>query len=152
LLGLGLLAAEFFVPSFGVLGIGGIAAFIFGGILLFDRDSPGTSASLALVIALAVVSAGFLLLAVSMAVRARRRPIVSGREELIGSDGELLEVDAQEGYAQVHGERWRVTSDVPLALGQRVRVTAVHGLTLHVTPAPGRLTCRLIKTSCGSSS
>lgn len=133
-LGLGLLAAEFFLPSFGVFGIGGIAAFIFGGLLLFDRDTAGAEVSLSLLAGLAVVSACFLFLVVAMAVRARRRPIVSGQEELIGFEGELLEVDNREGYAQVHGERWRVTSDVPLALGQRVRVTAVHGLTLHVSP------------------
>lgn len=134
ILGLGLLGAEFVLPSFGVLGIGGIAAFIFGGVLLFDRDTPGVAASLGLLVGLAVVSACFLLLVVSMAVRARRRPIVSGREALIGSDGEVLEIDNREGYARVHGERWRVISDVPLARGQRIQVTAVHGLTLHVSP------------------
>ncbi len=132
-LGFGLLAAEFFLPSFGVFGIGGIAAFIFGGLLLFDRDTPGVAVSLSLLTGLAIVSAGFLFLVVTVAVRARRRPIVSGQEELIGLEGELLEVDNCEGYARLHGERWRVTSDVPLALGQRVRVTAVHGLTLHVS-------------------
>jgi len=134
LLGLGLLAAEFFLPSFGVLGIGGIAAFIFGGVLLFDRDTSGAGVSMQLLVGFAVVSACFLLFVLSMAMRARRRPIVSGREELIGSEGELIEVDDREGYAQVHGERWRVLSDAPLAPGQRIRVTAVHGLTLHVSP------------------
>jgi membrane-bound serine protease (ClpP class) len=134
LLGMGLLAAEFFLPSFGVLGIGGIAAFIFGGVLLFDRDTPGAGVSIELLIGFAIVSAGFLLAVLGMAMRARRRPIVSGQEELIGLEGELLEVDNREGYAQVHGERWRVTSDAPLATGQRIRVTAVHGLTLHVSP------------------
>lgn len=135
LLGLGLLAAEFFLPSFGVLGVGGIAAFVFGGVLLFDRDASGVGISPALLIGFAVVSACFLVVVLGIAVRARRRPVVSGQEELIGLEGELIEVDDLAGYAQVHGERWRVTSDLALAPGQRIRVTAVHGLTLHVIPA-----------------
>lgn len=142
LLGLGLLAAEFFVPGFGVLGAGGIAAFIFGGVLLFDRDTSGAGLSVALLVAFAVVSACVLLVVLSIAMRARRRPIVSGQEELIGSEGELIEVGDREGYAHVHGERWRVISDVPLAPGQRFRVTAMHGLTLHVSPENPRAAVR----------
>jgi membrane-bound serine protease (ClpP class) len=138
-LGFGLIAAEFFLPSFGVFGIGGIAAFIFGGVLLFDATTPIAGGSLTLLVALAVLSACFLFFVVGMAVRARRRPVVTGEEELIGSGGELIEVDNREGYARVHGERWRVTSDVPLAAGQRIRVTAVHGLTLRVTPETQQL-------------
>jgi len=134
LLGFGLIAAEFFLPTFGVFGIGGIAAFIFGGVLLFDATTPLAGGSLTLLVALAVLSACFVFFVVGMAVRARRRPVVTGQEELIGSGGELIEVDDREGYARVHGERWRVASDVPLVAGQQIRVTAVHGLTLRVTP------------------
>jgi membrane-bound serine protease (ClpP class) len=69
-----------------------------------------------------------------MALRARRRPVCTGGEELPGSAGEALEDIEHEGWARVHGERWRVRSHLPLARGASLRVTARHGLTLDVEP------------------
>ncbi|HTQ76423.1 MAG TPA: NfeD family protein, partial [Burkholderiales bacterium] len=66
-----------------------------------------------------------------------RRPVVSGREEMIGAGGEALEDFAGEGWAWVHGERWRVRSAVPLRAGARLRVVAMHGLVLEVRPEGG---------------
>lgn len=132
LLGLGLLVAELLSPSFGAFGAGGVIAFIAGGILLFDHDAPGFGVPLPLILALAATSAAVILFGGGMALKARRRPVVSGREELPGASGEVLEVTDGEVWAQVHGERWRVTSREPLAPGQRVRVVGLHGLTLEV--------------------
>ncbi len=132
LLGMALLAAEVLAPSFGVLGVGGIVAFIAGGLLLFDRDIPGLGVPLPLIFGLAASSAAVVLLGGGMALRARRRPVVSGREEMIGALGEVLAVDNEIVWAQVHGERWKVQSPNALAPGQRVRVVALHGLTLEV--------------------
>jgi membrane-bound serine protease (ClpP class) len=69
-----------------------------------------------------------------MALRARRLPVVSGREELAGAQGEVIEVQGDEAWALVRGERWKVRADTPLAPGQPVRVLALQGLTLEVTP------------------
>ena len=132
LLGLGLLVAELLSPSFGVFGAGGVIAFIAGGILLFDRDAPGFGVPLSLILALATTSAAVILLGGGLALKAHRRPVVSGREELPGASGEVLEVSDGEVWAQVHGERWRVTSRDPLTCGQRIRVLSLHGLTLEV--------------------
>ena len=135
LLGLALIGAELLTPSFGVLGIGGAVAFVAGGLLLFDRDIPGLGVPLALILGLAASSVAVVGLAGGMALRARRRPVVSGREQMIGARGAVLATgDGQ--WAEVHGERWRVRSEQPLQPGQRVRVTAIQGLTLQVQPDP----------------
>lgn len=132
LLGMALLAAELLSPSFGVLGAGGIVAFIAGGLLLFDRDIPGFGVPLSLILGLAASSAAVILLAGGMALRAHRRPVVSGQEEMIGAVGEVQALDNGIVWALVRGERWKVHSPGPLAPGQRVRVLALHGLMLEV--------------------
>ena len=134
LLGMALLAAEIVAPTFGVLGVGGVVAFIAGGLLLFDRDIPGFGVPLPLIFGLAASSVVVVLLGGSMALRARRRPVVSGQEEMIGAPGEVLAVESDTVWALVHGERWKVHSPDALAPGQRVRVVALHGLTLEVRP------------------
>jgi membrane-bound serine protease (ClpP class) len=131
-LGIALLIAELFAPTFGVLGAGGIAAIAAGGILLYDSDSPGFSVPLPLVLGLAVASAAIVLAGGGLALKARRRPVVSGREDLLGASGEVLEVSQGQAWAQVFGERWKIESSEALAPGQRVRVLGLRGLTLQV--------------------
>jgi membrane-bound serine protease (ClpP class) len=137
-LGMALLVAEVLTPSFGVLGVGGVIAFVAGGLLLFDRDVPGFGVPLTLIVVLAASSAAVVLLGGGMALRARRRPVVSGREEMLGAPAEVIAIGADGAWAQVHGERWRVRCTEPLRPGQRVRVTAVDGLVLDVRPETGR--------------
>jgi membrane-bound serine protease (ClpP class) len=133
-LGIAFMVAEAFLPSFGALGIGGVVAFVIGSLMLIDTDVPGFGIAWPLVAALALGSAAFLVFVVGMALKARRRPVVSGREEMIGAVGEMLEDAEGGGMARVHSEIWAVRSAVPLKAGQRVRVTAMEGLTLDVTP------------------
>jgi len=135
-LGVALMVAEAFVPSFGALGIGGIAAFVIGAVILIDMDIPGYGVPIGLVAPLAVASAFAVFFVVTLALKARRRPVVSGREELVGAVGEVVEDFAGEGWARVHSENWRATSAAPLKQGQKVRVTAMRGLTLEVEPQP----------------
>jgi membrane-bound serine protease (ClpP class) len=132
LLGMALLAAELLAPSFGVLGVGGVIAFIAGGLLLFDRDVPGLGVPLPLLFGLAASSAAVVLLGGRMALRARHRPVVSGQEGMLGAPGVVLVADARGAWAQVQGERWKVTGPHALAVGERVRVVGVRGLELDV--------------------
>ena len=134
LLGVALIIAEALLPGFGILGAGGIAAFIIGGLLLMRTDVPGFGIPLSLILGLALSSAAFILIVVRLALRARRRPVVSGREALIGSSGEVIEAAAGGGWARVHGESWRVHSAAPLHAGQAVRVTGMKDLELEVVP------------------
>ena len=137
LLGMALLVAEALVPSFGALGFGGIVAFAFGAVMMFDTDVPGFGVPVELIGGLTLVSALFVLGVVGMAARARRRPLASGMQRLVGAQGELVETSGDDGWAEVQGERWRVRGTTGLATGQHVRVVKVDGLTLHV--APGRI-------------
>jgi len=134
LLGITFFIAEAFVPSYGSLGVGGVIAFAIGAVMLIDTDVPGFGIPLALIAALAIVTGIFIFFVVAVALRARRRPIVTGSEELIGSAGEMLDDAQTEGWARIHSESWRVYSALPLKRGQRVRVTARNGLVLTVAP------------------
>lgn len=131
-LGLAFMLSEAFVPSFGALGIGGMVAFVAGSILLFDQGDTGYAVSLPLIIALAVVSAGFFLFIVGAAIRSRQRPVVSGAEEMLQSVGEALEDFEQQGRIQVHGETWLAVSTQPVTRGDKLKVTGMDGLVLHV--------------------
>jgi membrane-bound serine protease (ClpP class) len=133
-LGIAFMVAEAFVPSFGALGIGGVVAFVIGSVMLIDTDVPGYGIPWPVIVPVALTSALFLFLVVGMALKARRRPVVSGSEELIGSIGEVLDSFEHEGWAHLHGETWKVRSPRPLARGQKVRVLRRDGLTLEVTP------------------
>jgi len=135
-LGIAFMLAEAFLPSFGALGLGGVIAFVLGSVMLIDTDLPGYGISWALIVPLAATSALFSFAVGGMALRARRRPVLTGGEELPGMQGEVLEDIEGEGWARVHGELWRVRSRQPLARGARVRVTARHGLILEVEATP----------------
>ena len=135
ILGLAFMIAEVFMPSFGALGIGGVIAFIFGSVMLVDTGTPGYAVPWFLVVPIAIASALFIFFVAGMALKARRRPVVSGREELIGSSGEVLEdFDGKDGWARVHGENWRIRSGQPLVRGQKIRVVGMDGLIFDVQP------------------
>jgi membrane-bound serine protease (ClpP class) len=134
LAGIGFMVGELFFPAYGSLGVGGLIAFVIGSVILIDTDIPGYGVPLQLVLGIAAASAAFLFAVVGMAVKARKRPVVSGREHLIGAAGELLEDCGAEGWARVQGETWRVRSAAPLKRGAHVRVTAMHSLVLEVVP------------------
>ncbi len=139
--GAALMVAEAFAPSFGTLGIGGIVAFVVGSLFLVDTEMPGFGMPPALVVGLALTSAVVLFAIGGFAARSRRRPVVSGREDMIGARARIVAPAGGGGYwAQVRGETWRVRSAAPLAIGQEVRVDRLDGLVLHVSlldpPAP----------------
>jgi membrane-bound serine protease (ClpP class) len=136
ILGIVLMIAETFVPSFGALGLGGLTAFIIGSVMLIDTDLPGYGIPWQLIIPVALASGLFSFFVVGMAIKARARPVVTGAEEMIGAHGEILDDMEHEGWARIHSEQWRVRSSVPLKRGSMVRVRARHDLTLDVEPDP----------------
>jgi membrane-bound serine protease (ClpP class) len=134
LLGIACIIAEAFLPSFGTLGIGGVIALAIGSVILIEPSAAGYGVPLPFTIALALVSGAVVFFIVSLAARARRRPVVSGREELLGARGVVTQDMQREGWARVHGETWRIVSRMPLVSGQGVRVVGIDGLTLSVEP------------------
>jgi membrane-bound serine protease (ClpP class) len=139
LLGIGLLVLELKVPSFGVLGVGGIVSLIAGAVLL-TNEVPGVAVNYRTLVPVAVVTGGLVLVLGRLALEAQRQPSVTGAEGLLGRRGDVLVAIPADGYGQVsvHGEIWRATSAVALAKTTRIRVTAIDGLTLTVVPDDDR--------------
>lgn len=133
-LGVVLMAVEFAMPSFGALGIGGLVALVAGSLVMFDTDAPGYGVPGRLVAGIAVASGLGFMGVVWLAARARRRPVVTGMEELIGHEAVALADFDGRGRVHVRGEDWRAESTGPVRQGQRVRVQDIDGLVLHVAP------------------
>jgi membrane-bound serine protease (ClpP class) len=138
LLGIALMVAEAFAPSFGILGLGGILAFVLGAFFLFDPEQSDIpiQVSWQVVAGLTAISAGFFMGILGLAMRARSRPVRTGAEEMIGLTGEVVQWAEAEGKGRVHvrGEVWAAQSSASLTKGQKVRVVSRTGLTLAVEP------------------
>jgi len=135
LLGIGLMVAEAHIGSFGVIGVGGIIAFVIGAIMMFPSGAPGFTLSLSVVGAATVATAALFLLVLTMLLRSRRRPVVTGKEGLLGAEGETVAWDGEEGRVRVNGEIWRARAPRPLQPGARIKVINREGLVLVVEPA-----------------
>jgi membrane-bound serine protease (ClpP class) len=133
-LGAGLMLTEAFVPSFGALGIGGAAAFVIGSVLLLEVDAPGFRISPILIGSVAAVSSGLFLFVMMMMLRARKRAVVTGAEELIHARAEVIDWSGLHGHVRTHGEIWNARADRSIKPGRAVKVSAVDGLTLVVRP------------------
>jgi len=130
-----LMVAEAVMPSFGALGIGGVIAFLFGSILLFDRNVPEFRVAWGLILGAGLGSAIGVALLAALALRASRRAVTTGGEALLAEHGEAIgDFSAGRGQIRLHGEIWQAHSDRPLAAGTRVRVRGRHGLTVDVEP------------------
>jgi len=134
LLGIVFMVAEAFMPSFGALGIGGVIAFAVGSIILMDTDVEGYTIAWPLIAAVVALSAAFFIGVVMMALKARKRRVVSGREEMVGAVGEVLEDFSDIGRVRVHSEEWQARCGMPLKRGQRIKVVGIEGLMLTVEP------------------
>lgn len=135
-LGVALIVAETVVPAYGSLGGGGVAAFVIGSVILMNRSESGYGVSLPLLTGISIAAALILVGIVWMALRAQRRPVVSGREQMLGSRGVAVGDFERRGTVHVHGERWQALTAQPLHNGQAVEVTGIDGLVLSVKPAP----------------
>lgn len=134
LLGMLLFVAEAFVPSFGALGLGGIAAIVFGSIMLMDSDVPGYSVSMGVIIGIAIAAVLILGLMVWLFARSRRHHVETGHEGLIGRDCVALLDFEREGRVWLHGESWQAVTDTPVVRDQTLTVTGARGLTVFVRP------------------
>jgi membrane-bound serine protease (ClpP class) len=134
-IGVGMIIGEFFFPTYGSLGIGGLIAFVVGSIILFDTDMRGLNVALPLIAG--VATAGALILAglVYLATRSLRRPVVTGREGMVGATAEAFEDFADHGRVRLGGELWYAHTSKPLRAGQPVRIVRIEGLQVWVEPA-----------------
>jgi len=134
LAGIACIMGEIYITSYGVLGIGGIIAFILGSILLFNTDVPGFQLPWSVIIIMTIISGAFFILVLWLAASAMRRPQITGREGMIGSTGEVVEYYTDYILVRVHGEIWHAHCDQPLQIGQSVRIKKIGDLKLTVEP------------------
>ncbi|MDH5821656.1 nodulation protein NfeD [Luteimonas sp. RD2P54] len=135
-LGVGLMVAEMAAPSFGVLGIGGLIALLVGSVILFE-DAPGFGVPGRLIVSIGLASGLAFMGALWLALRARRRPVVTGVEELLGHEAVATRDFSGRGRVRIRGETWQADCATPVREGQRVRVLALDGLVLRVAPVGG---------------
>lgn len=133
-LGIGFMVAEAFTPTFGVLGVGGAIAFLIGAAMLIDTDLPAYRLSWFVILATALLTGGFVALAMGFTLKTHRRRAVTGREALIGSLAKVLDWSGGAGHVWVASERWNAIGPTTLAPGSWVRITGVDSLILQVTP------------------
>lgn len=137
ILGVALMVAEAMIPSFGILGIGGIIAFSIGGLMLFDTEIDAFQVGLPTIAATATISALLLVFTVRIAIRVHKKRIKTGLNSLIGESGQALEDFAREGQVRVGAEIWRAVSEAPVEKGDDISVKSVDGLVLHVEKKEG---------------
>ncbi len=130
--GIGLMVAEVVTPTVGVLGVGGVIAFVAGSIMLFDSDLPGYRVSIPIIAATAVASALLFSVGFGSAMRARRLRVSTGREAMIGASAVALEDFAERGNVRAFSENWQARSVHPVRKGDKLRVTGIEGLVLTV--------------------
>ncbi len=134
ILGVLLLVAEAFLPSFGILGFGGVIAFVIGSVMLIDTDVPGFGVSPYFMGAVALLAGGAILLIATKMYRLRHKPVLTGSDEMVGSRGKVIDWSDDHGEVRVLGEVWQARAQGPLEPGRAVRVTAMDGMTLVVEP------------------
>jgi membrane-bound serine protease (ClpP class) len=134
ILGVALIVAEAFAPSFGALGLGGIIAFVIGAVILMDADVPGFRIARSVIGGIAAAAAIGMLVMGSYFAKARRQPVATGVERLLAERAIALSDFDEQGLVRIHGEIWNAITRSPVKNGQTLRVTAVDGLTLHVEP------------------
>lgn len=133
-LGIAMIVLEFFVPSYGALGLGGLIAFVVGSIILLDTDVPGMDIGLPIVTGVATAGGLAVIGIAYMATRSMHRPVVTGVNAMIGATAEALEDFSERGMVRYGGELWSAKTSAPVRKGQTVRIVKVEGLLLWVEP------------------
>jgi membrane-bound serine protease (ClpP class) len=142
LLGLAFIVGEAFMPSFGILGIGGLIAFVVGSVILMDGSNQAIS--LPVIGGTAAVAGGFMLWTVTRFMSVRKRRVAVGVEQLPGEQAVALKAfvassDHYEGFVRLSGERWQAVSMTPVRANQLLTVERLEGLRVHVSVAPKQL-------------
>lgn len=132
LLGLGLMVTEAMVPSFGLMGIGGIVAFVIGSIILIDTEDPAFQIAKPIILAFATLSAIFMIVVLRILMRIRHKAIVSGIETLLGKTATVEDVYQGQPKIRIDGELWYVTSATSLAINDTVEILRAKDLVLEV--------------------
>jgi membrane-bound serine protease (ClpP class) len=132
LLGIILFIAEVKITSYGMLSVGGAVCMFLGSIMLAENLPEYMRISKGVIIPAVMVSAGFFIFAVTMAIRARRKKPTTGIEGIIGEEGLSESLIFPEGTVSIHGELWTAICDERIERGERIKVVGVDNLKLKV--------------------
>jgi membrane-bound serine protease (ClpP class) len=134
LLGIALMIGEVFTPGVGALGIGGLMAFLAGSFFLFEPDGSSIrfGVSLPVIAGAAIAAAGLTFFVIGAAMKTRKRPALTGAEQIVGAQARVVEWRDGTGTVHLYGERWKARGDAALKDGDTVRVAGRDGLTLTV--------------------
>lgn len=135
LLGLAFMVSEAFLPSFGILGIGGGISFVIGSIILLNVDIPGYGISWSVIISVVGISCCLFIATLIMVARSRSNNIISGHSTMINNYGKVIKWKKFNGQIKVNGEIWQAISSRVLKAGTIVHVIDIKGLTLIVESA-----------------
>ncbi|OFW61979.1 MAG: hypothetical protein A2133_07105 [Actinobacteria bacterium RBG_16_64_13] len=132
-----LFVAEIKIQSHGILGIGGTAALIAGGLLLFDTSAPFLKVSWLVLVIAALIVLAFFTLVIRKVALATREPHATGTESLVGTTGVVISSLRPLGQVRLHGETWKARTEAgDLLRDEPVEVLRIEGLTL-VVRRPG---------------
>jgi len=135
LLGLGFMVGEALSPSIGILGLGGVVAFIVGAAFLIDTDVPQYQLSWWTIAATGALTGGFFLWLLAELVRSRSHPLAAGRERMLSEPATILDWSGGHGHVQAQGERWKARGEGAFDPGERVRILRIDGLELVIGPS-----------------
>ena len=134
-LGGAFVGAEFFVPSGGILGVGGLIAMALGAFFLFDTDVPELQISKPLILTVVAVTGVALFFVASYAGTLRAKKPMTGVEGLVGQKGRVIRWSGLEGHINADGENWRARAQEPLEPGDEIVITGMDGLVALVARA-----------------
>jgi membrane-bound serine protease (ClpP class) len=135
--GVGLMIAEAFTPTFGILGFGGVLSFAIGAAMLIDTDIPAFQISPWLIAFLTVATGAVIAAIATLALRAVRAKRASNVDHITQETGEVLDWAGRSGHVWAQGERWRAIGETDLQPGQIVNIVGRDSLRLRVAPQTG---------------
>lgn len=139
LTGAGLMVAEAHLPTYGLLGVAGLASLVVGGAIAVDASGGGTALVLVFTLVLLLIAGLALAAVVRGAAAVARKRSRTGVEALVGHVGVVRHELEPVGQVFVDGALWRArpcwNEDDRLREGDQIVVERVQGLTLSVRRA-----------------
>jgi len=134
LIGLAILLflAEAFVPSFGLLTVGGVIAMLLGSLFLIDSPYELMQISISVILPVVGTTAIIAVVLASLAVRSQRQRATTGTSSLVGKQAEVMAAIAPDGKVFVDGELWNAEADQAIEVGEVVEILSVAGMLLKV--------------------
>jgi membrane-bound serine protease (ClpP class) len=130
--GILLFVLELKVHSYGALTIGGLVSIILGATMLIDAPIPEMRITMRTIVMMTLLIAGTMAVLLTMVIRLHRKKPVTGVQGLLQEIG-IVQTDIDpEGQIFVHGELWKAVAPYRIPKGDKVKISSIDGLTLHV--------------------